>query len=239
LKAEGSRARAVAHREAFKQWAADAGETRNWDVLYDVLEKSEKRAALSTLSAPLAAQRERVSLESRRRIVQADLKKNLPAWIDEAARDIDDNDGRGGNEETTLDDGDPATPVALEARVTTFIEARMHRSKTQLKHAIGVARRAKHDKLSALHEVRKAGKKVRYLMMSLGPVLGKGSAASHKRLSKMQNRLGALNDVVASIDLLKRHQTLFDAATSSQAKKAVKRMKRTLKAQTRKAERAL
>lgn len=80
-----------------------------------------------------------------------------------------------------------------------------------------LARRAhaKRSDYAAYHEVRKAGKKVRYLLEFFEPLLPKKQLKSTKELKKIQKRFGALNDVVASEELLRGKRDIFPDDTSA------------------------
>jgi CHAD domain-containing protein len=96
-------------------------------------------------------------------------------------------------------------------------------------------RRASHAKRSdyaACHEVRKAGKRVRYLLEFFEPLLTKKQLKSAKELKKIQKRFGALNDVVASEELLRGKRDIFpDDASAANALAALeKERKRRVRA---------
>jgi CHAD domain-containing protein len=65
------------------------------------------------------------------------------------------------------------------------------------------ARRAKKSDYASYHAVRKAGKKVRYLLEFFEPLLGKHQVKSLRGLKKLQGRFGKLNDIVASEALIR------------------------------------
>jgi CHAD domain-containing protein len=56
-----------------------------------------------------------------------------------------------------------------------------------------------------LHEVRKRAKRARYAMELLGPALSGPTNALAKRLAKLQDGLGALQDAVVADQWLRRH----------------------------------
>jgi CHAD domain-containing protein len=71
------------------------------------------------------------------------------------------------------------------------------------------ASRGKRSDYASYHEVRKAGKKVRYLLDFFEPLLAKRQLKMAKELKRLQKRFGALNDVVASEELLSSNSDLF------------------------------
>ncbi|CAN0622882.1 protein of unknown function [Burkholderia multivorans] len=75
-----------------------------------------------------------------------------------------------------------------------------------------VKRAASHEMsgYTALHDVRIAGKKLRYLLEFFSPILGVSHQATIERLKAAQDELGALNDIVASEALLRECASQFD-----------------------------
>jgi CHAD domain-containing protein len=71
------------------------------------------------------------------------------------------------------------------------------------------ARHAKRSNYAAFHDVRKAGKKLRYLLEFFEPVLSGSHKRTLKRLKQVQKRFGTLNDIVASEVLLRDNAGLF------------------------------
>jgi CHAD domain-containing protein len=61
---------------------------------------------------------------------------------------------------------------------------------------------------ASYHNVRKAGKKVRYLLDFFKGSLSKTRLKSTKGLKKLQKRFGALNNVVASEESLRTNQSM-------------------------------
>ena len=79
------------------------------------------------------------------------------------------------------------------------------------------ASRAKRSNYAAFHDVRKAGKKLRYLVDFFEPVLQGNRKRTVKRLKQIQKRFGALNDVVASEGLLRDHAASFAGSGDTEA----------------------
>jgi CHAD domain-containing protein len=84
-----------------------------------------------------------------------------------------------------------------------FAKRRVDAAEKTLRKRMKHASNAKRSDYASFHEVRKAGKKVRYLLEFFEPVLGKKQLKGIKRLKRLQKRFGALNDVVASEALLR------------------------------------
>jgi CHAD domain-containing protein len=78
-----------------------------------------------------------------------------------------------------------------------FADRRVSASEKALRKKMRRASRAKRSEYDSFHEVRKAGKKLRYMLEFFGPVLRGGHDRTLKRLKKIQKRFGAFNDAVA------------------------------------------
>jgi Uncharacterized conserved protein len=112
-----------------------------------------------------------------------------------------------------------------------FVDKRVSASERSLKKRIKRASRAKRSNYTAFHDVRKAGKKVRYLLEFFGPVLSGSHKRILKRLKQIQKRFGTLNDIVASEMLLRDNTDLLvgsgdtDAALDWLKKERKRRMR--------------
>jgi CHAD domain-containing protein len=113
------------------------------------------------------------------------------------------------------------TPLSKFARKRlTSAEESLHKRMRQASHA-------KRSDYAAYHEVRKAGKKVRYLLEFFEPLLAKKHLKSTKELKRIQKRFGALNDVVASEELLRGNRNVFpDDASVKTALAALEKERR-------------
>jgi CHAD domain-containing protein len=99
-----------------------------------------------------------------------------------------------------------------------FAAKRVRAAEKSLRKRMRTASRAKRADYDLLHDVRKAGKKVRYLIELFGPVLDDvGQDQTLKRLKKLQQCFGELNDVTASIALLRENTSLFADETEAHA----------------------
>ncbi|MBN3754965.1 CHAD domain-containing protein [Paraburkholderia sp. Tr-20389] len=181
-------------RALFKFYASAAGKTRDWDILIGLLD--EIGGAREQPCDALQAARAKTFDASRATLEQADVKRALRETLKEANRELNT-----AHERTPL-------PKFARKRLATAQKSMAKRMKR--------AARAKRSDYASYHEVRKAGKKLRYLTEFFQPMLAKKQLKAIKPLKKLQKRFGALNDVVASEQLLRDNQTLYvdDAAAS-------------------------
>jgi CHAD domain-containing protein len=113
-----------------------------------------------------------------------------------------------------------------------FARKRLGEAQKSMAKRMKRAARARRSDYASYHEVRKAGKKLRYLTEFFEPMLAKKQLKAIKPLKKLQKRFGALNDVVASEQLLRDNQALFaDEAAAGHALDALaKERKRRVRA---------
>ncbi|SAL69569.1 CHAD domain-containing protein [Caballeronia arvi] len=165
-------------RAVFKYLATSAGSARDWDILLELM----KELDVEGLDEPAKERRAAVLATSIETIANADVKHVLWTGLKEANQEL--NTGR--------------KRVAVER----FAKKRIDAARSQLKRRIKRALHAKQSDYAAYHEVRKAGKKVRYLLEFFDPDIKPKLRSKVKSLKRLQKRFGALNDVVASHDLL-------------------------------------
>jgi CHAD domain-containing protein len=186
-------------RAVFKFLATSAGSTRDWDILLELLNKLD----VKQLAEPLQQRRDSALATSIQTITNADVKHVLHDSLREAKHQ--------------LNTGSERVPVEK------FAQRRIHAAEKQLKKRIKRAQDAKQSDYAAYHEVRKAGKKVRYLLEFFEPAVGSGKGSHLKKLRRLQKRFGKLNDVVASRDLLSNEQgTLPEGSDSKRALRALR-----------------
>lgn len=208
-KGESGRQRAL-----YKYLANAAGKTRDWDILIELLgqDDADAEAGAAKVTAELTEARERALAASRETLSNADVRRLLHDALASANR--------------TLNSAHQRIPLRR------FADQRVERSERSLRKRMKRASRAKRSDYRSFHEVRKAGKKLRYLLEFFGPVLRGGHKRTLKRLKKVQKRFGALNDIVASEVLLRDNAALF--ADSGGAESALewlgKERKRRLRA---------
>lgn len=184
-KGENTRQRAL-----YKYLATAAGKTRDWDILIELLtrEGNGPRDMVPKLQdarvGALAASRETLS--------NADVRHLLREALSSASKELN---------------------TARERMpLRKFATQRVAASERSLRKRMKRARRTKRSNYAAFHNVRKAGKKLRYLLEFFEPVLSGGRKRTLKRLKQIQKRFGTLNDVVASEMLLRDNIALLAGA---------------------------
>ncbi|MGF6899959.1 CHAD domain-containing protein [Paraburkholderia sp. GAS348] len=175
-KGENTRQRAL-----FKYLATAAGKTRDWDILIELIAQHERVAR--EMTPMLEEARGGALATSRETLSNADVKHLLQDALTSASKELNTAHER----------------VPLQA----FVDRRVAASERSLKKRIKRASHAKRSNYTAFHEVRKAGKKVRYLLEFFEPVLSGSHKRVLKRLKQIQKRFGTLNDIVASEMLLR------------------------------------
>jgi CHAD domain-containing protein len=178
------------HRALFKFLATAAGKTRDWDILLQLLE--EEVEAESASSSELKAARAQTLTMSLGTLANANVKDVLRETLSDAVKSVNTAHER--------------------VSIGKLADHRVAVSKKSLRKSMKRASRAKKSDYVSLHEVRKAGKTLRYLLEMLGPVLRRGHRRTLRRLTKIQKRFGALNDVVASEALLQQNENLFGSS---------------------------
>ncbi|WGS54804.1 CHAD domain-containing protein [Paraburkholderia sp. D15] len=184
-KGENTRQRAL-----YKYLATAAGKTRDWDILIELI--ARKDGAANAMTASLDQVRDNAFATSRETLSNADVKHLLREALTTTS--------------TELNTAHERLPLRK------FAERRVAASERSLKKRMKRARAAKRSNYTAFHNVRKAGKKLRYLLEFFAPVLSGGHKRTVKRLKQIQKRFGALNDVVASEVLLRDNAALLSGA---------------------------
>ena len=181
-KAENTRQRAL-----YKFLAGAAGKTRDWDILIELL--AQKGSGAQAMASRLKEVRDGASAVSRETLSNADVKHLLREALAGSAKELN-----------TAHDRVP---------LRKFAARRVDAAERSLKKRMKRASRAKRSNYAAFHDVRKAGKKLRYLLDFFEPILQGGRKRTIKRLKQIQKRFGALNDIVASEGLLRDHAALL------------------------------
>ena len=208
-KQENTRQRAL-----YRFLADAAGSTRDWDILLELLAQQQgepgdgnEAPASEDVSACLRDARERALAASRETLVNADIRNVLHSALASTSKELN------------------TAPERHALR--KFAARRVRVAEKSLRKRMRKASRAKRPDYEMLHDVRKAGKKVRYLIEFFGPVL---DDASHeqalKRLKKLQQCFGELNDATASVALLRENANLFAGETDAHAALAYLKMRR-------------
>lgn len=194
-------------RALYRFLADAAGKTRDWDILLELL--AGKKNEESEAGAPdcLLEARERALATSRETLVNADIRNVLHGALASTSKELNTAPER----------------HALQK----FAAKRVRVAEKSLRKRMREASRAKRADYELLHDVRKAGKKVRYLIELFGPVLDDvGHDHTLKRLKKLQQCFGELNDVTASIALLRDNTNLFSDETEAHAALALLKERR-------------
>jgi CHAD domain-containing protein len=182
-KGENARQRAV-----FQFLATAAGKTRDWDILIGLLRG--QAGAAQELRSKLEHIRGEALTVSRDTLLNADVKHLLRDAFASTTAQLN-------------------TAHAPRIALHKFAAKRVKASERTLNKRIKRARRAKRSNYAAFHDVRKAGKKLRYLFEFFGPHLQDGRKHPLKRLKRLQKRFGELNDTVASATLLHDNAALL------------------------------
>lgn len=170
--------------EEFKRLAALAGETRDWDIAGDLLTAAqESRASMRLLVNAARDKRAQAVAHSQRMIRSDDVESFL-------------ND-------VLLRAQEALTSTCNDVPVREFAENRVRRARRSLKKRSKYASRSKTVHEEDLHDVRKAGKKLRYLLEFFQAVIDGGHARTIKELTSVQNELGQFNDIAASETLIR------------------------------------
>jgi CHAD domain-containing protein len=186
-------------RALYKYLATAAGKTRDWDILIELLihDDNGARSGASDIAQKLQDARGVASATSRETLLNADVKHLLREALTSASKELN-----------TAHDRVP---------LRKFAEKRVTASERALNKRVKRARRAGRSHYVAFHDVRKEGKKLRYLLEFFQPVLSGGHKRTLKRLKQIQKRFGALNDVVASEMLLRDNTPLLAGSGDSDA----------------------
>ncbi|WP_232468118.1 CHAD domain-containing protein [Bordetella genomosp. 13] len=198
-------------RQLLKSLASAAGDTRAWDILIGLLETTGDRDLLNALQA----NRDKTAEQSAATLRESHLDEALRESVYAAAQQLS------------------ASPARTPMR--RFAQRRVQAAQKQLHKRMRRASKAGRSDYDAYHDVRKAGKKLRYLIEFFEPLLKKKQRKGLKDLKRLQKRYGALNDVVASRDLLATHrQALPQNVDPTPALSELKReQKRRIKAAAR------
>ncbi|AMM18720.1 metal-binding protein (plasmid) [Burkholderia sp. PAMC 28687] len=190
-------------RAIYKFLANAAGSTRDWDILIGLVEEHVNEEMLSIL----LQRRAEAAKQSSETLSHANIKNVLRDALSESNRELN--------------------TAAQRTVLKKFARKRLSSARLALRKRIKKASRARHSDYSPFHEVRKAGKKVRYLVEFFDPLLAEKQRGELKGLKRLQKRFGALNDVVASRDLLNNH--LASLTHEVHAKPAMRALRREQK----------
>lgn len=174
-------------RDEFKVLADAAGKTRDWDVLRELLVKRKyTREAFSSILQPIDEYRANALSYSRAAIGNADIEQILGNALERALVQL--------------------TSIAEPPLLGEFARARIETAERKLRKRINVAVKTVHDDYATLHQVRIAGKKVRYLLEFFSPILDDSHQSAILTLASLQQELGNLNDIVTSESLIRQYE---------------------------------
>lgn len=169
--------------EQFKQLAAVAGRTRDWDIAGDLLKvASESRASIELLVN--AAREKRVqAVETSKTIIRSD---EIEAFLNDVLL----------RAQTVLHS-------CCDLPIRPFAEERIRLAQRALRKRSRRAALNEPAHEEDLHDVRKAGKKLRYLLEFFEPVIKGRYGRTIRELTCVQNKLGQFNDIAASEALIR------------------------------------
>jgi CHAD domain-containing protein len=170
--------------EEFKRLAAVAGGTRDWDIACDLLKVAqESRASMGLLVAAARKKRAQAVVHSQTMIKSDDVESFLNDVLLRA--------------QTTLESS------CNDLSIREFAENRVRRAQRALRKRSRYASRNETAREEDLHDVRKAGKRLRFLLEFFQPVIKGGHDRTIKELTSVQNKLGEFNDIAASESLIR------------------------------------
>jgi CHAD domain-containing protein len=179
----GEEATAQANEE-FKRLAAVAGGSREWDIASDLLKAAQaSRASMGLLIT--AAQKKRAQAVGHcQAMINSD---EVEAFLEDVLRRAQER----------------LESTCNEVSVQAFAEDRVRRAKRALRKRSQHATRQDPVEEEDLHDVRKAGKKLRYLLEFFQPIIEGSHDRTIKELTSVQNKLGQFNDIAASENLIR------------------------------------
>ncbi|MEM5366065.1 CHAD domain-containing protein [Paraburkholderia azotifigens] len=176
---------ATAHATGeFKRLAAVAGGTRDWDIAGDLLISAQQSGAPIELLVAAAREKRAQAALHTQTMIKSDA---VEAFLNDVLL----------HAQTTLQSRCNDLPIRA------FAEKRVQLAQRALqKRSLRVARsETAHE--DGLHDVRKAGKKLRYLLEFFQPVIKGGRGRTIRELTSVQNKLGQFNDIAASENLIR------------------------------------
>ncbi|MEX3966569.1 CHAD domain-containing protein [Paraburkholderia sp. EG286B] len=192
---------ATAHAsEEFKRLAAVAGGTRDWDIAGDLLKTAQKSDASIELLVSAAREKRAQAVAHSQAMIKSDA---VEAFLNDAVL----------RAQTTLQSSCDDLPIRAFARRRVRMAQRTLRKRSRR------AARSEAGHEESLHDVRKAGKKLRYLLEFFQPVIKGGHERTIKELTSVQKTLGEFNDIAASETLIRN--TTFDEVPADIVEKSL------------------
>jgi CHAD domain-containing protein len=201
-------------RDQFRQLADAAGETRNWDILRELVPTSMPgRPRRLSLTKAVDGQRALAALASREAIARADIEALLDRTL------------KNSQEQLAARGHLPTLEKYAQKRVSLVAR--------NLRKAGRRATRGVKADYASLHRVRISAKKLRYLTEFFSPILSGRQDVALESLSGLQEALGKLNDIVVSEALVARHSV--ELGSRKRVRKAIQGLEKKKKQKMRKA----
>jgi CHAD domain-containing protein len=180
------RSQARWQRREFKALADSAGQTRDWDILKRLLvEDPTVPHSFAALIERVDLLRDDALLHSRATIAAANVESMLTQRIAGVMLQLD--------------------ACSCEEPLAVFAASRVSTAKNALRKRLKRVLSMRDAGYAEFHEVRIAGKKLRYLLEFFAPLLDSGHEIGVVELTQLQDELGNLNDIVSSEALLLAH----------------------------------
>lgn len=174
-----------AQEALLKRLTTMAGAARDWDVLLNLYQGPQhSKFGSGAVDEAVQGYHEDAIKATRDALKQTDVENVLREAVQDASDSI------------------ALAPIESQRR---FERRRFRAAEKTLKKRMKAASKASRDDYEALHAVRKAAKRVRYVLEFFDPEATAAHKALRVRLKKLQNRFGALNDAVASEALLREN----------------------------------
>lgn len=174
----------------FRRLAAVAGGTRDWDIAGELLDSALKSGVSIELLVAAAREKRAQAVVLSQTMIQSDA---VEAFLNDVLQ----------RAQTTLQSSCNDLPIRGFARKRLRLAQRTLRKRSRRAARNTVAQEEE------LHDVRKAGKKLRYLLEFFQPVVKGRRDRDIKTLTSVQNKLGQFNDIAASETLIRA--TSFEA----------------------------
>jgi CHAD domain-containing protein len=188
------------HRSEFKSLAEAAGKTRDWDVLRALLSTESANDSFGPLIERVDRHRSAALAFSQRIIANAGVERIVQHAMIVVQKQLDEQ--------------------SVQMSLEEFATARAERAERMLKKRVKRAVSNRDADSAELHEIRIAGKRLRYSLEFFAPVLDDHYLATIERLAQVQEHLGNLNDAVTSETLLREYA--FQLGEPHALKQAIK-----------------
>ena len=191
--------------DEFKRLATVAGGTRDWDIAGDLLRTAQKSDASIELLVTAAREKRAQAVAHSQALINSDA---VEAFLNDTVL----------RAQTTLQSCCNDLPISAFAKKRVRMAQRTLRKRSRR----AVQSEAGHEE--NLHDVRKAGKKLRYLLEFFQPVIKGEHERTLKELTTVQKMLGEFNDIAASETLIRN--TTFDEVPADVVEKSLQWLER-------------